>query len=187
MALLSDGNRYVHGRESYRYVEKLIRSGNEVCIVSPYIDPYYAAFIRKNAHARRFYVVSSSLDRGAARILTSRSSPIGVVLFATLVLCIDYAVSVLGFLSAAILLLSASVIFLRFAVFKVFGRNMISLRMPKNFVHAKIYVSDRMAINGSANLTYRGMHSNIEHIEITTEKAAVEKLRREFWDLWGSV
>ena len=53
-----------------------------------------------------------------------------------------------------------------------------------NFVHEKVYISDSMAITGSANLTYSGMHKNTERIAIIDSRKEIGELRRHFEELW---
>ncbi len=184
MALLWKKNFYTHGRESHRYVEDLIRNGKEICIVSPYIDAYYASFLRKNAFRKKIYILSSSLDPTAKKILQAEGFTLGVFVFAALVAIMDVLFLYARLMNIELLLASVGIVLLRIAIFRIFDKNMIRIRIPHNFVHAKIYVSGKMAVSGSANLTYRGMHSNIEHIEVTRDRSAVERLRKEFWELW---
>ena len=60
----------------------------------------------------------------------------------------------------------------------------VELRKPKGFVHAKFYIGDNEAIQGSANLTYNGMHKNLENISIIRNERDIEKLRKEFYKIW---
>ena len=53
------------------------------------------------------------------------------------------------------------------------------------FIHEKLYISDDNAIVGSANLTYAGMHKNIEHIELINEQDKVNQLSEHFDELWS--
>ena len=62
----------------------------------------------------------------------------------------------------------------------------IRLKAPKEFVHAKMYVGDETAIEGSANLTYNGMHKNVEQISVTRNEKKIAELKEQFWKLWNS-
>ena len=62
----------------------------------------------------------------------------------------------------------------------------IEFRKPKGFVHSKFYIGENGAIQGSANLTYNGMHKNVENISIIRDQEGIEKLRKEFYKLWDS-
>ena len=47
------------------------------------------------------------------------------------------------------------------------------------FVHAKIYIVDNeLAVSGSANLTYSGLHSNCEILSITETKEEIQQRQR---------
>ncbi len=179
-------NRYSSGVDSYRYVEKLIRGGKEVYIVSPYIDAYYAALIRRYANWKRFYIISSSLDENAKKILESRGSWMGVGIFAVFVVFVSWILFALSLFSLDILILALAAILARVIVFKFSTRNRIRLKVPRSFVHAKMYISERMAISGSANLTYRGMHSNVEQIEVVYDQKAILDFKKRFWSMWDS-
>ena len=59
--------------------------------------------------------------------------------------------------------------------------------IKRDFVHAKIYVVDgRIAMVGSANLTYSGLWNNIEHLLITQTQEEVEMIEGDFDKLWNS-
>ncbi len=180
------GKSYSSGRGSYREVERLLAKGREIYIVSPYIDAYYAALIRRYAHRKRFYIISSSLDAKARRILRSRGSPMGVAIFIVIVIFICWILFVLSLLTFQIAVLAAVVVLARMAVFRIFSGNRIKLKVPRSFVHAKMYISERMAISGSANLTYKGMHGNVEHMEVAYDPKTILDFKKQFWGMWDS-
>lgn len=172
----------VSGSDSYRYVETLIRKGGEVCIVSPYIDGYYARFLSRNSLGKRIYIISSSMDKEAIRILGKRFSVLRFLL-AILLSAVELYMGILyGIYAYALLAVALTLIIGYFA--SVMGNRNISLVMPRRFVHAKMYISENEAISGSANLTYRGMHRNVEMIEIMHDKESVEGMHRTFWRMW---
>ena len=175
------------GKDSYKYVENLICSGKRILIVSPYIDLHYANFILRNSSGKKYYILSSSMDARAKSLLLGGRFPketvtLSVMFFLGFVLFL--AINLYTY-SAYMLVMSVLAIFATLLLLK--RRNTcISVKLPKEFVHAKIYVSEGMAIHGSANLTYKGMHQNVEHIEVTREREAVDGLERQFWQLWKS-
>jgi len=57
--------------------------------------------------------------------------------------------------------------------------------ITERFVHEKLYISGNTAISGSANLTYNGMHKNIEHIEVTKDESKIREMRRHFESMWN--
>ncbi len=174
---------YYTGSQSHKYVEKLILGGRNVFIISPYIDRHYAMFLRENFTGRRMLIISSSMAPEAERILKG-GRPMGL-LFAAVLLAVSFnwlAVlarffSLATVLPAAILLAGSLLMFFK-------HENRIEVRVPHEFVHAKLYVSEKMAAHGSANLTYNGMHRNIEHLEITSDPADVARLKEEFLGIW---
>lgn len=181
-----DLNSYYSGRECYKHTERLLKGGKELLIVSPYIDAYYARFLINNSSGKRIRIISSSMDLEAKNIF-SGGRPIGLFVATVLIVFgIDYLIYSIGLLSAVLLIASFLTILAVMILFTRIKYN-ISIKIPKNFVHAKMYITEKGAIHGSANLTYKGMHKNVEHIEITSEKEKVERLRKEFLRIWGSV
>jgi len=63
----------------------------------------------------------------------------------------------------------------------------IKVKVTKDkFVHEKLYIGSDMAIVGSANLTFNGMHRNVEHIDIIRSKDQIDRLKTHFESLWRS-
>lgn len=53
------------------------------------------------------------------------------------------------------------------------------------FIHSKIYIVDKQyAISGSANLTYSGLNSNVESLNIAENIDEVQRLEMDFMRLW---
>ncbi|HUB92346.1 MAG TPA: phospholipase D-like domain-containing protein [Candidatus Saccharimonadales bacterium] len=183
MGILGGNDSYYTGRECYRFAERLIREGREILIVSPYIDEYYARFLSDNSGGKRIRIISSSMDQKARKLL-GKGRPLGALLYAlVIILALDYLAYREGVFSAMLALLSAAIFLLGLAVFASKKKD-IEIRTPVEFVHAKMYINEREAIHGSANLTYNGMHRNVEQIEMIRESGKVERLREEFFRLW---
>ncbi len=176
------------GRESYKYLEPMIRRSSELYIISPYIDPYYARFLIGNLRGKKVYVISSSIDPRARKLLIGKRDRIALLAYILLILSLDYVSAAVNFHFAVVTLISGVAIavlaYLLATEKKIKG---LHLKVPSSFVHAKMYVSESMAIEGSANLTYKGMHSNVEHITITRSAEGAERLRKEFFRLWNSL
>ena len=175
------------GKNVYRYIEQVITKGRRVLIVSPYIDRYYANFILGNSRGRKFYILSSSMDDSAKKLLSAGRFPKGAAYFSLVLLAAD----ALMYLSRAYLpflyLLPIAALSVALLVFLASRKpKNINLRFPKEFVHAKLYISERMAVHGSANLTYKGMHKNIEHVEMAYDEGEIKRLESQFWQLWNS-
>jgi len=173
------------GKNVHKYVEKLIKNGKEILIVSPYIDSHYANYLLSHSRGKSFHIISSSLDGDAKRLLTKGRFPTGLLISTILFAVADSLLYYMGIylyaglLSAILLLMAIAVAFL--AAGKPTN---IKLKIPKEFVHAKLYISEREAIRGSANLTYRGQYENVEHVEVAYDKEEIGRLSNQFWDLW---
>ena len=56
---------------------------------------------------------------------------------------------------------------------------------PREFVHVKLYIIDgRTAVAGSANLTFSGMNSNVERVEVKESPLEVAQEIVAFEELW---
>jgi hypothetical protein len=172
------------GSESYKHVDRLLKDEREVLIVSPYIDDYYAEFLLRHSDGKTFHILSSSMKESAARKLRSSRLP-GALAINLAVLLVNAMFLYAGrlFLLFSAITLSLSSLYLASAIL---SRNRIYLKTPKGFIHAKMYVGNSAAIEGSANLTYPGMHRNIEQISMTNEGKRISEMKREFWRLWNS-
>lgn len=180
---IGEGNVSYSGKSSYRYVERLIEKGRDILIISPYIDRHYAQFLISKSRRRRFHILCSSVNDDVLGMLEGRKRLAWL------------AVGILGILVVDILVLEISrvlgYLFFAFALFILIWfyykkPSHITVKVPGSFVHAKMYLSEKEAIRGSANLTYPGMHSNVEHIEVIRDAEEVEGLRNEFWRIWRS-
>jgi phosphatidylserine/phosphatidylglycerophosphate/cardiolipin synthase-like enzyme len=176
------------GRDAYKYVEPLIRKAKELYIISPYIDLYYAKFLLSNRGGKKIYIISSSIDQGAMKLFAGKRDRLSLLAYIVLIAALDYAAAMLGFYLSYVLIGSgiaiAAIAYMLSAPKKIKGLN---VKVPSSFVHAKMYVSDSAAIEGSANLTYKGMHRNVERITVVRSKDEVEKMRKEFFALWNSL
>lgn len=173
-----------YGSSSYVHVEPLLRKSGRLLIVSPYIDDYYAYRLARS-HSKEVYVISSSIHADTAKKLMG--SRLGDAAFAVFVLAaINTLMLQLSMFSVPVF--AVSVLFSAYVVRHALRhRNGVRLKVPKQFVHAKMYIGDGIAVEGSANLTYAGMHRNIERIRVVTEVGEIEAMRKSFWRLWGSV
>lgn len=181
---MSEAQKNYHfGNDCYAYVEKLIIEGKRIYIISPYVDAYYADFIMKNAGGKRIYIISSSIESEARKILSRsryRKAFVSVSLFLLLFNLFSYLVHIYYMQMFLISLAAFVVASLAFSAEK----HKIRLKTPKYFTHAKLYISDKAAIQGSANLTYNGMHKNVEHIESIYDQESIGSLRKEFLKIW---
>lgn len=177
------------GQSSYRHVDALIRRSRRIMVISPYISNGYARMLAgraaSGAHVR-VITSESSVGRGSALKEGAGFPHAKALLF----LALMDAISVyLGFAYTTIIISALMAILgaLAFKRRRDIGLNM-EVKVPRGrFVHEKIYLSDDMAITGSANLTYSGMHRNVEHIYVIRDQARVKELRSHFEHLWAGL
>lgn len=178
-------NYHYYGSDTHRYINGMIKSSKKMYIISPYIDNYYADFVSKRSPSTEFYIISSSMEDDARRTLQRRGSRLVLFLWFALSCIVLYAELMIGI--GGYLLLISLLPFL-WGINSYISRSVksrqIHLKVPKQFVHAKMYISDDQAISGSVNLTYKGTHSNVEHIEISKNPDEIENLQQQFWDMW---
>lgn len=173
------------GTDSYRYVESLVNDSKRVLVISPYIDSYYARFLAKSSREKEIYVISSSLASRPKEILMGKRTNIFVLSLIAIAIVLGFALLFMDHIIVGSAVLAVCVISLYFTMVDV-GGSRIKLKIPAQFVHAKMYIGSGQAIHGSANLTYKGMHKNIEHIELTQDPVQLKDLEQQFWRLWNS-
>ena len=176
-------SKHYTGRSSHTYIERMMRSSRKLMIVSPFVDAYYAEFLRNISHGRKIMLLSSSMDYRAAKVLGRRPRPLAFISIAALLVILDAAEFYVNILTVASVLATIFLV-LVFAVFLLRGKGSVMLRRPGSFVHMKLYISEKEAIQGSANLTYSGMHRNVEHIEVIHDPEVIGQLRNDFMKLW---
>lgn len=186
LSLFRERTSSYYGKRAYKYVDKILKDEKNLLIISPYIDDYYAAYLAAHSHGKKIYIISSSITASATKRLhrndAFRSSITAIFLSVSvswLLFLLDVFNPILAFASIAAGVLLVSYSFMR--------RSNIYLKIPKDFVHAKMYVGDSSAVEGSANLTYAGMHKNIESVRPISDPAEVDALKRQFWTLWNSL
>lgn len=175
------------GKDCHKYVEQLLKKGKELHIVSPYIDNYYANFILRNSGGKNIRIISSSIERDAEKTLTKGRFPKELAISTLLVAIADIMLYLLSFYLYSFYIFMA-VLLLIMATFllSIKTPKNIRLKIPKEFVHAKIYLSENGGIEGSANLTYKGMHKNIEHIKVVLDPNELRSLEMQFEEIWKS-
>ncbi len=179
------------GSESYREVERLLRESPELSIVTPYIGLGYMKLLASYSRKKPVRLITTHSPPNAPAIDYLEARP-GIVfakigLFSVLlaaaafVLRFQFYVAVFGLAAAALFVVSAM---------NAFGKvhPKVNVRFARNvFVHEKLYIGRDEAIVGSANLTYPGMHKNVEHIECITDPQGIAMLKSHFNGLWSSI
>lgn len=186
--ILRTKNSYYYGRESYKHIDRLIAKSKNLYIISPFIDRYYANYIRSHSRGKQIHILSSSISPEAKAVLSGKGH-LGAKSFTKIfvsLLLINFVSFYFHLLFVYVFIASVIITLASVALMRRKKNGNIRLRIPSRFVHMKLYVSDYMAIEGSANLTYNGMHKNIEHINVTYDKHEVKRLQRQFWKEWSA-
>ena len=186
------GDRSYSGSSSYAYVEPLIKDrGRTLKIICPFISPAYAKMLVRQSAFKEVSVITSSsrISESAVRIMRrGRRFP-----YATL----SAYFIILSMLLYALRLYLAELVAIPITVMVVIvtilhysrpRRQRINVRVAsERFIHEKVYISESRAIVGSANLTYAGLHKNVEHIEVIQDAEQVHALEKHFNELWRDI
>ena len=180
------------GDSSYTYVDRLIKEGDgELMIISPYLSGYYVNMLAKAAQKRRIMVITSNNSLGYKNSGLQNfavGGMMGYIKAIAFFLILDAISVILNFTytTVILMLIVLAVVLLVYLRHKRTNSNMKVKVIKDRFVHEKLYISDNTAISGSANLTYNGMHKNIEHIEVTRDQAKIRELKAHFESMWKS-
>lgn len=191
MGLLRGGASY-SGTETHRYIDELIARSGRLDIVTPYISLGYAKVLAGHARRHRVRLITSGSGSNFAAMeyLSKFDRPYRPWLKAGLFVAALGAIAwALGFMQILPILAGTAAGMLAISALMA-GRRRSRLRVKvssKVFVHEKLYISDRTAIVGSANLTHGGTRRNLEHVDIVDDRKAVEGLHGHFDSLWGSL
>jgi phosphatidylserine/phosphatidylglycerophosphate/cardiolipin synthase-like enzyme len=179
------------GSSSFKYIDQLIEQGNgELIIISPYISNNYAEMVlRAGKHRRVRIITSQSSAEQAKRIMDGSVQKVWTAAKAAVVFIVAASVGLYTGITiisevAASLAITSSLLAVYWHRSK--KKSNINVRIPERFVHEKMYISDELAIVGSANLTYSGTHKNVEHIELIREPDRIDALIAHFNELWDS-
>ncbi len=182
--------RAMSTESSYKSVEKLLFSkGRNLYVISPFVSTYYLKLLKRISSRKNVYLITSE-SAFEKSVEISGSKPFGKprVVHAAIVLAMFLAAYLIEEYVIALVFLDAIAAWCMFFLIGMAGRTRkgrMHVRVVKgNFVHEKVYISDSMAITGSANLTYSGMHKNTERISVIDDKKEIEELRRHFGELW---
>ncbi|MCL4374135.1 MAG: phospholipase D-like domain-containing protein [Candidatus Marsarchaeota archaeon] len=179
------------GAESFKHIDKLIASNDrELLIISPYISDYYTRKLLRQKR-KRIRVITSEGSVAKGKLLASlhktqwRSYAQAIIYFAVLAGIFAYIRIAYAALASLAFVAGIAIVFAHNAR-KGSNSNIEVKSTGKQFIHEKMYIGDNIAIVGSANLTFSGMHKNIEHIEIISDAAYIAKLKSHFEVLWKS-
>ena len=182
------------GESSYKYVDALITNSDiELMIISPYISDYYTKLLIKQARVKLIRVITSENSLSYKDSLLKdfvMKSMSGYIKGLAFFLILDLISIYLKFTYTTIIL---TVIFLALMlalvlIYKKYKKTYsnIKVKVAKGkFVHEKLYIGTNMAITGSANLTYNGMHKNVEHIDVIRDQNRIKEFKAHFESLWS--
>lgn len=180
------------GDSSYRYVDRLIEANDpELMIISPYISDYYTKMLLDKAKNKLVRIITSESSLSYKDAMLNRylmHSASGYLKAIAFFLILDIISIFLQFnyTTAILTAILAILIFLTYRRYKKTESNLKVKVTKSKFVHEKVYIGSNIAIVGSANLTYNGMHRNVEHIDVVKDTAKIKDLRTHFESLWGN-
>jgi phosphatidylserine/phosphatidylglycerophosphate/cardiolipin synthase-like enzyme len=191
MLIMADRQNILYsGDSSYKYVEKLIKGqGKELMIISPYLSGYYTKMLASASQRKNVRVITSGSSAGYRDsiidnyVVRSIRGYIKAIIFLAVLEVISIFLNFI-YTDIILALMIAIIALAAYVRYNATSKNMKIKVIRDRFVHEKLYIGDDMAISGSANLTYNGMHKNIEHIEVTTEQYKISELRSHFESMW---
>ncbi len=186
----SDEGEHYSGNSSYKYINQLIDNGDrELLVVSPYISNHYTKMLLKVCGRKRIRVITSEISLGYRGSMLKGITNKGLGGYINAILYFAALDAIVVYLKYAYLVSIITLLLLISLLLTMRRREKVSKNIKlkttgEEFVHEKLYISDSMAIVGSANLTYNGMHKNIEHIEVIKDGKEIAKLKEHFDSLW---
>ncbi|MFI5412960.1 MAG: phospholipase D-like domain-containing protein, partial [Candidatus Micrarchaeales archaeon] len=158
-------------------------------IISPYLGISYARMLLKVSKRKKVFLIvsgdSKKKDEDAVKLIAKRGRRLSknIILYLLLGIAIS-AIAGLYTISICFALILVLLVYLNL-VYNPKGRRIEIKIATDKFIHEKLYLSDRNAIVGSANLTYSGTHKNIEHIEMIKNESRIKELGKHFDELWN--
>lgn len=180
------------GESSYRYVDALIgNDDSELMVVSPYISDYYTKMLLNKARNKRTRIITSESSMSYRDAMLNRyvaQSTRGHIKAIAFFILLDLISVYLQFnyTTAIITIILLALILLAYRKYRKTGTNLKVKVANGRFVHEKLYIGKDIAIVGSANLTYNGMHRNVEHIDVIRDENRIKQLKQHFESLWSS-
>lgn len=154
-------------------------------ISTPYIDNYYLTVLGKISKKKKVMLISSKASNKKIRkFMSNKIRKFFIIFFAV------YFISLLGMWFINLHFILQNVFVYMPLIFSLIisiiskGTKLKVHIIGSEFVHEKLYITENLAITGSANLTYVGTHKNIEHIEIIENLEKIKELRKHFEELW---
>lgn len=181
------------GNESYKYIDELIKKSHNLKIISPYISLFYAKKIAYYSKHKKISIITfkpqTKNELTAFKYLTKLNNLLKFIKLLIYTILLESAAILLKFYSIALILFVFFIIvfILFYLIYGPITSSNISIKISKKFIHEKIYIGNDSAIIGSANLTYNGMHKNIEYVEVIKDKNKINSLKDHFNSLWSQL
>jgi phosphatidylserine/phosphatidylglycerophosphate/cardiolipin synthase-like enzyme len=177
------------GSDTHKYIDEVINDNAvKLKIISPYLGIHYARMLLKVSTRKKIDLIvsgdSTKKDEEAIRVLLKRGSFVDwkLILYGSVVAILIALTGIYPLALSMGILLVATIYY-----GKIYGpkRRKVRIKIATDkFIHEKLYISENVAIVGSANLTYSGTHKNIEHIEIIRDKSKISELEKHFDQTW---
>ncbi len=181
---MSNTSEIYSGIDSYKQIERLFKKSKNISIISPYISQSYAQILLRYSANKNIRLITSNAQTNAQALKFLLAPKLGVMKTGIFVLLLTIISFLINFILIGILLGIFSVMFIFLGYMRLKTKN-VGVKIPKGkFIHEKVYIGDDYAITTSANLTYSGMHKNIENMVIIRDNIQLEQLSRHFNDLW---
>jgi phosphatidylserine/phosphatidylglycerophosphate/cardiolipin synthase-like enzyme len=189
---MGDQTDWYSGDSSYKEIEGLIKSSRFLKIISPYISPYYAKMLLSASQKKEIKIITSNskINQRSISILSKKMNSKIYIKSFLYIITVGVIFAVIQFYFLAILTIIALILVAALALIRYSSirKRKLYLKVAfEKFIHEKLYISDNAAISGSANLTYSGLHKNIEHIEMIDDKSKIDALAEHFDSLWNGV
>ncbi len=186
-------NSAYSGNESYKHIDDLIKNSHYLKIISPYISLFYAKKLVYYSKHKKILIITfkpqTKNELSAFKYLTKLNNSLRFIKLLIYAILLESVSLFLKFYYVALILLGFFIIIflLFYLIYGPITSSNISIKISKKFIHEKIYIGNDLAIIGSANLTYNGMHKNIEYVEIIKDKNKINSLKDHFNSLWSQL
>lgn len=176
------------GSNSYKLIEELFKKSNELMIISPFISKNYASTLLRYSQSKKVRIILSNnkSNMAALGVLNTKTGINGNIKLFLFIFTLLVISIILNFAAISLFLLIFLILLLIYIINKTRSNgNNLHIKVPKGkFIHEKLYIGSNYAIVGSANLTYSGMHKNIEYMRIINDQKELIELKEHFNSLW---
>ncbi|MEM3227835.1 MAG: phospholipase D-like domain-containing protein [Candidatus Micrarchaeaceae archaeon] len=177
------------GTDTHKFIDRLINSKRgPLLIITPFISPFYAKMLLNESKKKKVYLIisASEINKGAEKLLKGKrvGRHAKALAYLFILAAAMFYLHIFEFAMVAAVAFAVVLVLMLLNLAKKSGVQLKVVGSP--FIHEKLYIAEKEAITGSANLTYGGTHKNLEHIEIIHDEAEVRRLEEHFWKVWGN-